>query len=618
MNATRTSAAVFALLAALAAGTVAWRRAHTPPVIAQTAQAAQTAKTAPVLAPGGAEALPARRWKEGESFVYEVRAARKVEAASEGQAARVLFDATLDATLELTVVGRDAHAVQLRGQLGKPRFSKGSPQSQDIEAKLQAPFYFEAQPSGAFGAFSFPKGSPAEVVGLLRGIVQSFQLTAPPAALAVWQVTEQDSTGEYQATYTRQAGGVHKSKDAYLRARGVGGLVPLPGEYAVKSSVDMAIDESGWPVSVHEVETLDVAMQKSPLRSTSRTMARRLHVEVKPALVAAVDRRDLETEAQSDAEAFARARKNATQSLVAGRKYRDIAASLGAGESSARNDAMVALSALFRLEPGAADEARDDVLKGQLDDRSVTRTTAALGHAGTPEAQRALAAIIASPDADSSRAAHSLTALGLSKNQLPENESALRAAMKSPSDEVASAATLALGNSIRVRNDEHAGDTASTLQTLTDGLAQAATIEQERLYLLALGNTGDPRALDVLEPYLASPEVELRIAATSALRFIPGERAEKDLVASTADPVHLVRRAAVEAAPFRPVSLLLATLEQLLQTDPDASVRIAIITALHAKAGEDPSALDAIRWAEQHDPLAKVRAIATRYLTLGA
>src|SRR5262249_42809556 len=143
------------------------------------------------------------------------------------------------------------------------------------------------------------------------------------------------------------------------------------------------------------------------------------------------------------------------------------------------------------------------------DEESKARISTALGAAGTVEAQRALGQVLASPDADSTTQVRAAAALGLSHNQVAENEDVLTDAMSSPASDVNRTAVLALGNSIRAANTEGSFDTSGGLEKLISGLEQAQTLDDKRVYLEALGNTGAPGALPAIVPYLTNAEVEL-------------------------------------------------------------------------------------------------------------
>jgi HEAT repeat protein len=610
MNArAKMTVAVLALTSAASATWIWNHHARGAAALTAPAPAATNAATAVESAPR----LPVRRWRLGESFEYEITAARAVSVEGKGQG----YDATLSAKLALTVVARDDQGITLRAEVHDPRFLSPSGAGRAAGEAMSKPFYVTAKESGELMSFSFATGTPAEVVGLLQGLVTSLQVVSPGLPLATWRATEVDSTGEYEAAYRRTATGVHKAKDAYLRARGATGLRGLPGKYDVSSSIDIQVGEGGWPSAVTETETLGVTVSRMRVISTNRTKATLAGVGMRPELVGAPNAAELQSEVASEAEGFARARKNAEQNLVAGRKYRAIAADFRAPELAKRNDAMVAMGALFRLDPGATAEAGEEILQGKVSGESLARTAAALGAAGTPEAQRVLGQIIASPNMDSSQVVTATVALGQSPHPIDENDEVLKKAMASDANDVASAAAFALGASIRARNAEGLGDTGGALQTLLDGLAQAKTDDERRTFLLALGNTGDPRALDAIEPYLASPSVELRIAAASALRFIPGKRADGDLVSALRDEAYLVRRAAVQAVEPRTETTVIPALTQMLHTEPQETVRLAIVSVIYPRLSSEPSVLDALQWAADSDPSQKVRNAAKQYLDPG-
>jgi HEAT repeat protein len=539
-----------------------------------------------------------------------VEAARTVAVGGERK-----LDAKLGATLAMTVVGRDGDGFTVRGELRDPRFQGASAVGNDVSAELEKPFAFTMLPTGEIKAFSFPKRASPEVAGLLKDLVMSFQMVAPPAARPSWQTTEEDATGQFAATYTQREGGVHKTKSAYQQARGPRGLAPLAGAYAVTSSVDFEIDASGWPKTVAEDESLRVEVGTMNVVSTRKTTAKLVAVERRADRIAAAERASLEPDAVSEAEAYARAKENAAKNLVGGRKLAEIAKELRAEKTQARNDATVAMSALFRIDPAATTEAAEAILHGNLDEESKARISTALGSAGTPQAQRALGAILASPDADSTTQVRAAAALGTSKNQVVENEELLTGAMASPADDVRSTAVLALGNSIHAANAEGGHDTSGALETLIDGLAKAATKAEKRTYLLALGNSGDEGALAAIVPYLTDADPDLRAAATFALRFMEGPAVDQALVAGMEDAEVAVRTAAVETVRYRALGALRAAIERVLHSDPQESVRLAVVSALNMKRGEDASVDGLIKWAMENDPSEKVRKLAKQVLT---
>ena len=559
----------------------------------------------------GARALPLRQWKTGDSFLYAVETTRSAAVGGESQASQNVV-VTLAGSLALTLTGQDAAGVQVRADLRSPRYEVTPRPEQDGSASLVQPFYFTALRSGEMAAFSFAKDVPVEVRILLKGVTTALQLVTPPRSGEAWRTTEQDVSGEYEAAYRVSNGAVHKAKEKYLRTRGTKGLTLLPegSTYAVKSAIDFGVDSTGWPRTVVEDEMLDVAVHTVRVVARSKTTAKLVSVEAHPEITSALNDKDFESEALTSAGARALGKKQADRSLVDGKTFTQLQGELTSDDVHARNRTQSRMAALFRLEPEAPREAEDAVLHGTIDENAKKRLLGALGSAGTPEAQHALASILESRDAPRNMRADAAVALGLSKQVTTEGEQAIVKAMDSSDKDVADSATLAAGNQARTMNAEQSGDPKDVVETLIARLSGASTDAERELCLRALGNTGDLRALPAIQPYLTHTDTALRALATSSLRFMPGSEIDDLLVAAMADKEVTVRVATVGTVPARPVAPLLAALDALLRSDTDVSVRLAIVNALNLKRSEDPAVDASLTWAAEKDPSAAVKLLA--------
>lgn len=591
-----------------------WTLAHprAPGVIPASSRGVASASAATVpQAPADPRALPARRWRAGDSFVYKVDAARVIKL---GAPLDREIDIKLAGTLAITVVGAEAGSLQLRADLRAARYEQKPGADHDPKAELASPFYFTASRAGALGSFHFPRRMSAEARGILKGLAASLQLVSSPRPQTTWQTVEQDVSGEYEAAYTRGEAGVHKVKTRYLRGRGAKGLVPRnDGEYAVQSSNELVVDDSGWPRSAAEDETLNIELGGSKVRAVNKATAKLITIERRLDLIGAMNDAEVESEAVSEAAAFAGSRVQADRGLVGGRTFQVIAADFTSPDADARSHARARLSALMRLDPSAVGATEDAILHGGFDPLTKSRMAAALGSAGTPESQTALMAILETRGASVPARVDASAVLGLEEEPSPEAQASLRKAMGSSDKEVATTATLALGNTVRTVNAA-AGDSSDAVATLIALLQSAADDSQRILCLQALGNTGDARALAAIGPYLTSADTTLRAVATGALKFMVGATADAAIMAAFGDKEIEVRRAAVGTVAFRPIAAVLAALDHLLRTDPEEAIRLAIVNALNVRLHDDPSIADALGWAAANDASEKVRKLAKQVL----
>lgn len=529
------------------------------------------------------EAGPAgRAFSLGESFVYDVDSSRAVSMGG--------FSAHLRGELALTVVGEaEGGAHVLRGDLRGARYEQVP--AEDISADLEQPFFFTVLPDGKVQSFRFSSGIASSAAAQQRELALSLQIVEPgdgAPAEPVWRTVERDSTGDYDASYTRDGGAIHKVKVAYLPKGGDASGSPIAGidRLTVESSADFTLDANDWPRTVSERESTTAVAGTLQVVSTKSSTARLVRVEERPALVGSMEKADLVEEGVLDAKARALAKIQSDQGFVAGRTFDQIAEALRAADSKTHNSAILAMAALLRLDPSAAAAARAEMLGGRSDLRAKKRLAAAMGSAGTPEAQRALASFIDASLAPSVPVIDAITALALTRTPTPETAAALLGAMSSGDAILASTATLATGAVVRAMTQAGSADAAPALDALVERLARAATPNDKELCLRALGNTGHPRALAAIEPYLTSDDVALRAAAVHGVRFMIGEAADRAVVAGLSDPDESVQAAAADTLRYRPIEPVLPAVEAWLAGDLPQTARTAALRGLSARRPE--------------------------------
>lgn len=318
----------------MAAGGWAYAR-HTTSVAAAAPRAAAASAPASLDTEATPRSRSTRRWQLGDSFVYAVDAARTI---TMGAPLDHRIDLKLAGALALTVIGVNGDEVRVRADLRQARYEQTPKPPRDPAAELARPFYFTASRAGAFGAYAFPRGMSAEARGLLKGLATSLQVVITGAY--EWQTVEQDVSGEYEARYERAGSSIHKAKTRYLRGRSGKGLVPRSdGEYQVRSSNEIDLDDSGWPRSAVEDESLHIKLGEAGVGAVNKATSRLVAVERRLDLAGAADDPNVEPESVSEAAAFALASVQADRALVGGRSFKQITAELTSNDADARSHA---------------------------------------------------------------------------------------------------------------------------------------------------------------------------------------------------------------------------------------------------------------------------------------
>ena len=620
------------------------------------------APTAPLARPAEAAqpATPAARFAPGARRAYSLDLDQhiRIESASNGRpqgttAARhaaaeparperaaedtQTFAFGLQGRLVFTVLRGVGGVIWIEGAIQEPSttFQTNGADGQDSATRaavgrgLARPFYVEADRTGAAQAMHFEKDVDPIARGLIKAAVALTQVVGRTDDLrgaASWTATESDPTGDYVASYERDPthGALQKSRTHYARVATADGLVPVENAGAVTSALKSTItlDAGLWPASINGTDHLRIepgdglpsidasASIRLDLQETTTDSA---HAAAFAGVPSGYERTTFATAGDSpDA-----ARQD--RELVAGATLASLRTQLehvARAEDKGQERAHLhnKLAALFRLDPAATHEAAAGALAGE-DPATARVVIGALGTAGTPEAQDALAALAESDTLDTKLRANAIANLGLVEAPTTSTLETLDRQTESDTRSVRSTATLALGNaarSLEAGGDESADATVLDLLERLDG---ATTPADQALYLRALGNTGDARALPAIESALSSPEERVRSAAAEASRFIVDPRVDELLSkVLVADISPAVRRSAVLAATFRDLTPLLPAMDAVLDKDGDERVRMDVVAALGKVRKAVPAVIALLRAAAEHDPSAEIRKRAAAYL----
>ncbi len=301
--------------------------------------------------------------------------------------------------------------------------------------------------------------------------------------------------------------------------------------------------------------------------------------------------------------------------LVGNATFGSLVATLdGPADARERNRTTAKLGALFATKPEAISAARAALLSKATKEKTGAVIASALGTAGTPEAQRALADALDGKDVAAGTRSSAAISLGLVAHPTAEAKTALTNASSSTDATVAETSALALGN--LARNGAADGtDTSDVVTALIAKLEAAQTTSEKVLALDALGNTGDPRALAPITARIADGVVFVRAAAVGALRFQKGDVVVASLLLASGDPETIVRRAALSAVAQQDVVAHLPTLKHVLGNDPEATLRVAAVRILARAVNAVPEVETILASVAKDDADASVRDAATQALS---
>jgi HEAT repeat protein len=267
--------------------------------------------------------------------------------------------------------------------------------------------------------------------------------------------------------------------------------------------------------------------------------------------------------------------------------------------------AFTALAALIRRDGSGiaavvARARKDDVGHRYLD---------ALADAGTPDAQRALIALVQDGGTPAKLRAQAARSLARVDRPTGEQVALLHSLVDHPKLE--EHGLYGLGTA--ARRTREAGDVAKAREiaaTLASLLGRANTAARRIRVLRAIANSADPSLLAVGLPFLEHEDFGVREAAVYAVRLMNAPEVDGLLAARLAqDPHASVRSAAATAMSARaPTAALAGALTAAALGDRDPHVRNRAIRVMSAWLDDLPQLSAALAEVAEADPEPKLRA----------
>jgi hypothetical protein len=540
----------------------------------------------------------------GSEHLYDVSFAQTVrtETATDPE-----VSVALDGAWAVAYAGTDDRGLVFRAQLrdGTPSVRRGAVDATAaFSAALRGAYYFTTTAEGRLIELHFDPAIDEISRTALATLASTFQVSSGSRA-ASWEAVESDSVGDYRARYVRGSE-LHRERIAYERVTGS----DLIAASIVKTGTGIVLRGDGWPehIAGNEVTRLGTnelgVVVDASFTLRHRALARGATPGWYEGLLAVAP--DASTNAVSQHEA--------DRELVAGASLADLLVELArVNDDHARGYQFLRIAALFRLDADAARAGARLVLDGATSETSGV-IVGALGEAGTPDAQHALHDVLAAPLADDTRARAAI-ALGLTEAPTDDTLAALARAADSGEGDVASTATLAQGNAALRMRDDAPGASAQQVEALLARLELAASDEERALIIRALGNTADERIVSALARALAGTSPLVRIAATEALRLLPGAAIDSRIIVLLGDADSLVRAAAVFAAGERDLHAFAPVFARALRVDRALEVRRAIVGLAGARIDELPALRGLVEYAAEHESDSELRAIARAFVS---
>ncbi len=581
--------------------------------------------------------LPARTFEIGTRHRYDYRSDKSISLGGEGSPA---IDIGLSARLDMTPVAREGELVRVQVELSDARLEHdGVPTDHPLRSQLEAPFMVSMSPAGRVEALHVPRGWSSKTRMLVKALVASVQLVLPADAGPRWVSHEEDSTGEYRATYRAARAGdegpvVHKSKEHYRRIATVDGLqAPAEGDrYTVDGAAEITLGPDGWPTRWRGREAVDAEV--GPIAIAYVEQTRLTLIDRRHGPVAALSLWDLDTTAVSGQDATADNTHDLDRQLVGEASFGTLLDVLGGAMDRegaegrvARGEAALRLAASLRLHPENAAAVGDRVRNAEPSPMT-EHLVGVLGAAGTAQSQAELVELATGADVDPAHRVGAVASLGTSDNPTHASRAALTELARNADGDVdqtlQQTATLGLGNLHRKAQEETGepvfegepiADEAEAPSVVTElaAMLQAAPTDHERAVIIdALGNTASAEAFPVLDPIAAVPGT-LQEEAVFALRGIPLGGVDARLwqvMAASAVPTQL---AALKAIEFRSTPAQWATLGQMMAGGHRA-VRSAIVSFAGRRAAIEEGARALLEAAAQGDADPTVREAATGLL----
>jgi hypothetical protein len=559
-------------------------------------------------------------WAVGMQYTHQVtyRFAFSPEK-SEGNQAGAL---TVTGRLESTVVAANDSQVDLAVYLRSAHIESGANDKRLGSGSVEGfskPLYVTVNQQGLVKQIRSSADHDSMAKNVVKDILATMQFVTPDHTARQWMQVESDPTGEANVRYQALSEFRYsKTKLDYLALQSASGMVPAAGagpkiEHAYAM---LTLDDNGRVSSVDSSTTslMGDAQVGGRWRSENSLTVRLIKAQRSSSDALGVPTGLVSGSLCVDTDSFAAAHRTADQQLVDGANVAQIARELSelesAGDDRKVGRSLSKLGALFRLDPSSINEA---VRTGM----PATTLVSGLVAAGTPQAQKAAAALLADSKRPAPERVTMLEAIANIAKPTHEMASAVEETMKDSDADVRMTGSYVTGTTAFRLQNEDPDEATRLVKKLVVDLDNAQDSQEVMRLLGALGNTANILAFDAIAQRTKSADPEVRAMAIQAVRLMRDSKAD-ELVASVilSDPDNSVRAAALDAVRFRPMGPLTATLSTVLQREKDVGLRQRVVGVLSNALSQsnDVEARVLLEWTSRNDPAIELRDEAKKIL----
>ena len=465
------------------------------------------------------------QWRAATAQQYDVRLDSSMRM-NAGGASPPDLRVRVDGTLDFLTLRADAESADVGLRFSSIELEVAGNTDAATNRALTTPFRVRFALTGIPEVFEFPATVNAQNRATLENLVRTFQVALGEGD--AWLARERNAIGSYEATYQRTAPpNVEKAKRRFV---GEPAVATYAGAEIASTEVLTTDERRDWLATMTVDETIATTGQGGP----PVEIVNRASLALRPAAQPSTSRAAWEFTAT----AAPTASDQATSGISPEQAQRLLRAETAALDAATegRTLRIHRVRDLLRVDPTLPGALLELMQSEELTDRTRADLYLALELAGNEPAQAALTSVIGNSAWSTRDSMRAIVALGGVDDPTPETIAALWTTAQSvaPSSDgldVASTATLALGNLGQAMSEnEHADYVSLRTRLVAGAMGGTGTPEQRVNYVHAVGNTRDATLARDIVVLLEDPEPDVRRAAALSLGRLDADQSAEQLL----------------------------------------------------------------------------------------